>query len=276
MPKIELPSGPLEYGDTGGPGPVIVLAHGVPMDGRCWRKVVPLLGGYRVLTPTLPMGGHRLPMRADADLSQEGMAGLLGDFLDALELSDVTLVLNDWGGGQFLINQDRTDRVARLVLATCEAFDNFPPAPVRPMSAMGKRVPGVLWLFLQLMRVRAFRRMPAGYGGMSVTGIPDDLLQDWFTPARKDPGIRRDFVKFFVGAPPPDRLDELASGWSAFAGPVLVIWAEQDRLMPADHGPRLAEHYPDARLIRLPDSSTLIGEDQPERFAELLTDFVAA
>lgn len=70
MKTVDLSAGPIDYLDSGGVGPVIVLAHGVPMDHRQWRKVIPLLTGMRVVAPTLPMGGHRWPMRPDADLSQ--------------------------------------------------------------------------------------------------------------------------------------------------------------------------------------------------------------
>ncbi|SKC60794.1 alpha/beta fold hydrolase [Krasilnikoviella flava] len=272
MAVVELAAGPVTYEDTGGTGPVVLLGHGPPMDSRAWRKVVPLLPGFRVITPTLPLGGHRTPMRPDADLSQRGIARLLGDLLDALDLTDVTLVLNDWGGGQFLINDGRTDRVGRLVLAACEAFDNFPPGAAKSLGAAA-RVPGGMWLLLQLFRLRAFRRMPGGYGGMSVAGLPDDLLVDWFAPATRDRRIRRDFARFAAGAPGRSELLRLAAGWRAFTKPVLVVWAEQDPLMPAAHGPRLAALYPDARLEVLADCATLVGEDQPERFARLVADF---
>lgn len=154
MPQVELSAGVLEYDDTGGPGPVLVLTHGVPMPSTQWRKVVPLLSGYRCVLPTLPLGGHRVPMRRDADLTQFGVARLLGEFLERLDLREVTLVLKDWGGGQFLVTErfPGADRVARLVLVACEAFDNMPPGPAK---ALGKvvAVPGGAWLLLQLMRI---------------------------------------------------------------------------------------------------------------------------
>ena len=96
-------------------------------------------------------------MRPDADLSQQGVANILGDFLDALDLHDVTLVLNDWGGGQFLINADRTDRIARMALVACEAFDNLPPKAARPLAVLSK-VPPLFTAALQLLRMESFRR----------------------------------------------------------------------------------------------------------------------
>ena len=276
MPIVELPSGPIAYEDSGGSGPPVVLTHGVPMDHRVWRKVVPLLSDdYRCIAPTLPFGGHRHPMNADADLSQRGVARLLADFLDALDLRGVTLVLNDWGGGQFMINERRTERVGRLALVACEAFDNFPPGPAKAMAVLA-RIPGGMWPLLQLMRLRPVRRAPGGYGGMSVAGIPDGLLVDWFTPALRDPRIRRDFAKFAAGSPKRATLLEWAEAGRGFSKPVLVVWADRDRLMPAVHGPRLAAHYPNAKLITVEGSSTLVAEDQPERLAEVLSGFLAS
>ncbi len=75
MPEIELSAGVIDYEDTGGEGPVLVFLHGLLMDGTVWRKVVAdLRDDYRCVLPTLPLGGHRRPMRTDADLSLRGMA----------------------------------------------------------------------------------------------------------------------------------------------------------------------------------------------------------
>jgi pimeloyl-ACP methyl ester carboxylesterase len=274
VPRIELSSGPIDYQDTGGDGPVLVFAHGMPMNETQWRKVVPLLDGYRCVLPTLPLGGHRRPMNPDADLSQRGVARLLGEFIEQLGLDEVTLVLNDWGGGQFLVSEGRAQRLARLVLVACEAFDNFPPGPAAKAMAQACRVPGGVWLLTRLMRVPAFRRNRGGYGGMSLRGIPDEILADWFAPATRSKAIRKDLAKFATGAPDRRTLLDWSERLREFDGPVLVVWATEDRLMPRQHGPRLAELYPQGRLVEIADSSTLVPEDQPERLAEVLTEFL--
>lgn len=274
MPRIELSAGPVDYQDTGGDGPVLVLAHGVPMNETQWRKVVPLLPGYRCVLPTLPLGGHRTAMKPDADLSQLGVARLLGEFVERLDLRDVTLVLNDWGGGQFLLAEGGGDRIGRLVLVACEAFDNFPPAPAKVLAVLAA-VPGGIWLLTQLMRVPAFAHSPKGYGGMSRRGLPDDVLADWFAPARSSSAIRRDFAKFATSTPDRETLLALSERLRGFDRPVLVVWATEDTMMPREHGPRLAALYPQGRLVEIADSSTLVPEDQPERLAEALTSFLA-
>ncbi|MGK5543195.1 alpha/beta fold hydrolase [Streptomyces sp. URMC 127] len=273
MPEIELSYGPIDYQDTGGEGPVLVFCHGVPMDGEQWRKVVPLLDGYRCILPTLPMGGHRRPMKPDADLSHRGLARLLGEFIERLGLDDVTLVLNDWGGGQFLALEKQGRRLGRMVLVACEAFDNFPPGPAKALAVVC-RIPGGARLLTRLMRIPSVRANRRGYGGMSLRGIPDELMDKWFAPASRSKAIRRDFTKFATSA--PDRRTLLA--WSEqlrdFDRPVLVVWATEDPLMPREHGPRLAQLYPKGRLVEINDSSTLVPEDQPEQLAAVLTDFL--
>ncbi|MET0694932.1 MAG: alpha/beta hydrolase [Propionibacteriaceae bacterium] len=271
MNSVALSAGTIDYTDSGGAGPVLVFAHGVPMSGTQWRKVLPLMDGYRCIAPTLPLGGHRHPMRPDTDLSQRGQARILGEFCEALDLNDVTLVLNDWGGGQFLLLEPEGKRISRLVLVACEAFDNFPPAPARAMTTLA-RLPGGVWLLTRLMMIPAFRRAKAGFGGMSLRGLPDEVVADWFAPATRDRRIRRDIARFSS----PDRATLLS--WSEeLRGcelPVLVVWAAEDRLMPAEHGPRLAALYPHAELLVVPDSATLVPEDQPELLAQHLRRFL--
>lgn len=273
MPAVELAAGPIEYIDTGGDGPVLVFTHGFPMTGSQWRKVTPQLTEYRCLLPTLPLGAHRVPMRPGTDLSQRGQAHILADFLDALNLSDVTVIMNDWGGPQFLISEGRIDRVARMVFVACEAFDNFPPRPARPLIRLCA-MPGGAWLMMQLLRTRLVRHNPRAYGGLSLSGLPDEILDEWFAPATGNSQIRRDLASFATGTPSRATLLKWSDQLGTFDRPALVVWARQDRMMPLDHGRRLAALLPQARLIEIDKSSTLTPEDQPDPLAQALRNFL--
>lgn len=166
--SVVLPAGTINYVDTGGPGPVMVLTHGFPMDHLQWRKVVPLLGGVRCIMPTLPLGAHKNAMNLDADLSQLGQANILADFLEALELQDVTLVMNDWGGPQFVVALGRDERISRMAFVACEAFDNFPPPQARP-AVLLTRAPGGAWLLMQLLRTPPSSAITDAHGGPYLT-----------------------------------------------------------------------------------------------------------
>ncbi|MDQ0376742.1 alpha/beta fold hydrolase [Amycolatopsis thermophila] len=274
MPEIELSAGTIDYTDTGGDGPVIVLLHGLTIDNSVWRKVVPGLPEYRCVLPNWPLGAHKKPMRPDADLTLRGHVRLLAEFLEALDLRDVTLVLNDWGGGQFLISEGLTGRLARLVLVACEAFDNFPPGLPGRMLVRVARIPGGMKVLLHLLRFRVVQRAPGSWGWMSKTPVPPEVMDTWFGPARENPAILRDTVKYGLSTPPKETLLEWSGRLGEFTGPVLVVWATEDKLMPREHGPRLANLFPDGRLVEVGDSYTLVPEDQPERLTTLLREFV--
>lgn len=275
MPEIELSAGVVEYQDTGGEGPVLVFLHGLLMDGTVWRKVVAdLRADYRCVLPTLPLGGHRRPMRPEADLSLHGMALLVGEFLDKAGLQEVTLVVNDWGGAQILLAEGRTERIARVVLTACEAFDNYPPGLPGRVIQMMARIPGGIYATMQLLRFRAARRAPGGWGWMSRRPVPREIMDGWFRPARTSAGVRRDLVRYGLSIPDRRTLLRWAEEMRSYDGPVLVVWATEDRLMPRDHGRRLAGLFTDAKLVEIEDSYTLIPEDQPERLARELREFV--
>src|SRR4051812_7554756 len=119
MNEIELSAGTVQYVDSGSDGPVVVLLHGLLMDSSLWDGVI---ADHRCIAPTLPFGAHRRLMKAGADLSLRGIADLVVEFLDRLDLQDVVLVGNDTGGAvvQLILGAD-SKRVGQAALASCEA-----------------------------------------------------------------------------------------------------------------------------------------------------------
>jgi pimeloyl-ACP methyl ester carboxylesterase len=277
MPEVELSSGTIEYEDTGGSGPVVVLVHGLIMDGSLWRHVIgDLRSDFRCVAPTLPLGGHRHPMRADADLSMRGMAEILGEFIERLDLRELTLAMNDWGGAQLLIGGARDGRIARLALCSCEAFDNVPPRGAAQLLPYIARVPGGLTAALMPFRFDRLRRLPMTYGPLSRRPVPREVMDRWFGPVVEQREIRRDLRKYVLSAA-QGRRDLLAAAEAlrSFDRPALVAWASEDRLMPREHGRRLAQLLPQGQLVEMADCYTLIPEDQPAELAAHLRELLA-
>jgi pimeloyl-ACP methyl ester carboxylesterase len=273
VPEIELAQGTVRYRDEGS-GPPIVFVHGALVDGRLWEPVVERLrGSARCIVPDLPLGAHRIAMRPDADVSPTGLAALIADLLAALDLKDVTLVGNDTGGGlcQLLVTR-RPERIARLVLTNCDAFDNFPPAMFRGLVVAARL--RLLTALLQTMRVRALRRTPLAFGWLTKRQLPGELLESWVEPFLRDAGVRRDTRRLLAAVRPAELLDN-AARLSEFDRPVLIAWAPEDRFFPIDHGRRLAAIFPDARLVEVPDSYAFVSLDQPKRVADLIREFAA-
>jgi pimeloyl-ACP methyl ester carboxylesterase len=275
--EIELSAGTIEYQDTGD-GPVLVLLHGLMMDASLWDgPIADLSADHRCVAPTLPLGAHRHAMHADADLSLPGIARLVAEFLNRLDLQDVTLVGSDTGGALVqLLMCDGAARVGRVVLASCDAFDNFPPGLTgKTLVLAGKLPPRMFGLFMQQMRLRMIRRLPIAFGWLTMRG--DAATARWMKPVMSQPGIRRDAVRALRAAAADTRLLLAAAEClPGFNRPALVVWASGDRVMPPEHGRRLAGLLPNGQLSEIDDSYTLIPLDQPARLAQLIREFTRA
>ena len=274
MNQIELSAGTIDYEDSGGDGPTLVLLHGLLMDASLWDDVIADLSvDHRCVAPTLPLGAHRHAMAADADLSLRGVARLVAELVDRLDLQDVTVVGNDTGGAlvQLMICDD-TPRVRRVVLASCDAFDNFPPGLTgKTLVLTGKLPPALFGLFMQQMRLRPLRRLPIAFGWLTKRG--DAVTARWMRPVLQQPEIRRDTVRVLRAAAADKQfLLEAAECLPSFDRPALVVWASDDRVMPPEHGRRLACTLPRGRLVEVADSYTLIPLDQPVELARLVRD----
>jgi len=276
MPEIELSAGPIEYDDTGGDGPVLVLLGGLIMDGSVWDPLVDeLRGEFRCVVPTLPLGAHRKPMRRDADLSLAGFARMIAELLERLDLRDVTLVQNDHAAALVLAGEGdaQPERVARLVISSCESFENYPPGLPGKNARLTAWLPGGSFLAGQAMRLGPLRRSPIGFGWMAKHPLGDELLDRWFAPLQTQRGVRRDFRRYVTGGRRREMV-EFCERLRGFKRPTLVVWTPEDKVQRPEHGRRFAELLPDARLVEIADSYTLIMRDQPQAFARAIREFV--
>jgi pimeloyl-ACP methyl ester carboxylesterase len=274
MKEVRLPQGTIRYRDTGS-GEPIVFIHGLLVNGLLWRKVTPLLDrDFRCIVPDLPLGSHQPPMNADADLSPPGLAAIVDGFIEELGLDRVTVVANDTGGAIAQITAaNHPDRISRLALTNCDAFENFLPPAFRPLQ-WAARVPGLLTVALQGMRFDLLRRRsPMAFGWLIKKDPKGAPLAEWMRPFLSDREIRRDTVKVLRGISPRYTI-EAAERLRSSDRPTLIAWAIEDRFFKVSFAERLAATIPGARLERIEDSYTFVSEDQPERLAELIAGLV--
>jgi pimeloyl-ACP methyl ester carboxylesterase len=271
--RVGIPAGAISYRACGN-GLPIVFVHGVGVNGDLWRRVVPRLsGGYYCITPDLPWGSHSLPLKPDADLSLPGMARIVADFLEALDLRDVMIVANDTGGAvaQALVGRN-PGRIARLVLTSCDAFEKFPPTPQKYLL-VAARSRLLTWIVAYTARFNVIQRLPTAYGFVTSRPMPADIMRSFTDPIRLNAGVRRDFRRM-LRAVDTKYTFEAAANLTNFDKPALVLWAENDKIFPRDHGRRLAKLLPQGRFELVADSRTFISEDQPERLAAAIKEFV--
>ena len=275
MRQVRLSAGTVEYDDSGGDGPVLVFLTGAFVGATLWRHVVAdLRQDHRCVVLEVPLGAHRIPMRPDADLSSRGLAALVAEFLGLLDLRAVTLIGCDWGGAQ-LVAAYHAERLSRLVLMPQESFDNFPPGLPGRLLHLSSKVPGATLIALQTLRIRGLRRSPVNFGLLSTRPVPDDFMDACLAPSLRSAGVRRDMLKY-LRATRRGEYEQVAAKLGDFTGPALVLWAPQSRMMRSENGKRLTQALPHGRLVEVPDSFTLMPEDQPQACAAEIRSFIAA
>jgi pimeloyl-ACP methyl ester carboxylesterase len=268
---VDLSAGTIHYREAGS-GPPIVFVHGFLVDGRLWDGVLERLAAtHRVIAPDWPLGAHRTAMKSDADLTPPGIARTIGDFLDALDLEDVTLVGNDSGGAMSQIfAAGRPPRLGRLALTNCDTHENFPPGIFKALPPLTK-LPGGTTMTIAPFRIPAVLRL--AFRPFAKTRIPNELVDSWGAPATSDSGVKRDVGKVAAGM---NKRHTLAAAERLRGAdlPLLLAWAPGDRFFPISYAERLASEVGGAAtLVRIPDAKTFVALDQPARLAAELAEF---
>lgn len=271
--SIELPQCTIDYREQG-EGPTLVFIHGLLVDGRLWDKLVPrLAGGYRCIVPDWPLGAHRQALAPGTDRSPRGIAHLVADFLEALDLEQATIVANDTGGAiSQILAAERPERLRALVLTNCDCLENFLPLMLRPLQWLA-HVPGAYALLAGTTRSARIRRSSLAYGMLSRESLPDEMTAEWLQPLRER-GPRADVVATLKAI---DKRDTLAAAerLSERPLPTLLAWAPEDQMFKLRFATRLANKIPGARLEQIPGSRTFVPWDQPKLLAEMLVKFLS-
>jgi pimeloyl-ACP methyl ester carboxylesterase len=264
--EAQLSAGRIAYYEEGS-GPVLLFVHGVFANSALWSKVVPLLSDrFRCVVPDWPLGSHSIPL--GTDLSPFVVADMIGEFISAVGLEDVTLIGNDTGGAlcQMFVTR-HPGVVKRLVLTNCDAYDKFPPQPFTYLVWVA-HVPGAVAVLANSMRLRANRRLPIAYGWLAKR-MPREVEDAFVEPVIRNKGIRAD-AQSFLKAANKKQLMETASKFGTIDIPVLLAWGEDDKAFKISLAERMERDIPNAKLVRIPDSYTFVALDQPERLAELI------
>ena len=214
-----------------------------------------------------------MPLREGTDLSLPGLARIVADLLEALELEHVAIVAIDTGGAvsQWLVGH-HPERIGRLVLTSCDAFEKFPPTPQRYLELAG-RVPALMWVVAWSVQFKAIQRLPTAYGWVTSAPIEPAVMRSYTDPVREDAGVRRDLAEL-LKAVDTRYTFEAAESLTGFDKPALVLWADGDKIFPREHGRRLAELLPQGRFELVLESRTFIPEDQPERLIARVRQFL--
>jgi pimeloyl-ACP methyl ester carboxylesterase len=271
MPQVALQQAVIDYrvlGPDDSAHPPVLFVHGILVDHRLWLGVAERLAqqGFRCILPNWPLGSHTVAVDQRSALSPAGVAEMIHDFLVALDLDDVTLVGNDTGGGlcQLLIDA-HPERIGRLVLTNCDAFDKFPPFPFNVVFAL-LRGPASIRTLTTAMAPTAVRHSPLGFG-LLAKNLDPALTASWISPCRNDSRIAGDLATLLRHVAATD-LTDVATRLPRFTKPVTLVWGMGDRCFTPGLGRKLAALFPDSQFIEVPDARTFVALDNPTAVAE--------
>jgi pimeloyl-ACP methyl ester carboxylesterase len=257
-----------------GSGPVLMLVHGITSSSATWKRVMPYLADrFTVIAPDL--AGHGESAKPRGDYSLGAHASGLRDLLLALGHERATLVGHSLGGGIAMqFSYQFPERCERLVLVDSGGLGRDVNWLLRAATLPGSE--------LVLPFLAATRLLDAGAragGLLSRLGL--SLGTDLEEIARghstlSDSATRAAFVHTLrsVVEPGGQRVDASNRLYLAEHLPFLLIWGERDSIIPVSHGHATHERMPNSRLEVFPHSGHFPQLDEPERFLDVLIEFI--
>jgi pimeloyl-ACP methyl ester carboxylesterase len=258
-----------------GDGPAVLFIHGLAGSHRNWAHLVDTLHhDHRVLAPDLfGHGGSAKPM---GDYSLGAHAATLRDLLDLLGIDRVTLVGHSFGGGiamQFCYLFPQ--RVERLVLVASGGLGR----EVSPLLRSAT-LPGAEWVLPLIASSWVRGHVEAVGRTLSRMGWrpTPDVTQTWhgFT-SLSDADTRRAFLATTrsVIDPGGQTVTALRHLPMTVEIPTLVVWGTRDRMIPTWHATTAQQIIPGSRVELFDGAGHFPHLDEPDRFADLLSDFIA-
>ena len=262
----------MHYVDEGS-GPTIVLLHGEPTWAYLYRKMIPALAqGHRVLAPDFIGFGRSDKVTDIGWYSYDRHVDSLRQLVEGLELRDITLVVQDWGGPIGLrVAIENEDLFARLVILNTGVFR-----------------PGPNWPSPGFMAWRNFAErnpdLPVGFviQGATTTELPDSVIAGYEAPF-PNPASKAGAAAFPLlvplteddsGAKEMGAVREALTRWEK---PTLVAFSDSDPVFPQRAGERLAERIPGAeRFVPIAGAAHFLQEDKGEEIARLVADWLDA
>ena len=267
-------NGGIQYIDEGKGIPVLFI-HGTLSNSNTWRKIIPELSKkYRCIAVDLPIGGHAIPVSNHMDLSPIGIAVIIKDFLQHLNIEKLIIVSNDTGGAYSQVFAPHyPEYIDKLIFSNCEVLDVFPPSKFKYLIQAVK-IPGFTFLLSKAFKIKSLLTSNLMMGLLSHKLTTDELSELYLKSFTENKLIRDDFAKNVKTWSPKYTL-EAADKLKTFQFPVLILWGEDDiNLFPLKLGKQLKTVFQNAELIIIPNSKTYIQEDQPEIMIKEIIQFI--
>jgi haloalkane dehalogenase len=252
-----------------GEGETLLLLHGNPAWSFLYRKIIAgLKDEYRCVAPDFP--GYGLSSAPpDYGYTPAEHSAILERFVDALELKDLTIMVQDWGGpiGLGLAGR-RPELVRALIIGNTFGWALDRDRRIRIFSAvMGGPIGRAL--------TRAFNFVPRfffwrGFAQPLEPSVRRAYLAPWRDPARRRPSTIGPHQLVHAAA----YLREVELGLDKLANkPALIVWGEKDFAFHRGARERFEAAFPTHQTILYPDASHFLQEDVGDQISEAFKSF---
>ncbi|OBK43158.1 alpha/beta fold hydrolase [Mycobacterium sp. 1081908.1] len=271
---LELHGDRIAYRDAGD-GPALLLIHGMAGSSATWHAIIPQLSKkYRVIAPDLL--GHGMSAKPRGDYSLGAFAVFLRDLLDELGVDRATVIGQSLGGGiamQFAHqHRDHCERLALIgsgglgpdlspllrILSAPGAEFVLPVVAPQPVLNLGNKLGS--WLTSAGIRAPRAGQMWHAYSSLSDARTRQAFLR-----------TLRSVVDYRGQAVSALNKIHLAAGM-----PIVLIWGDQDRIIPVAHAYAAHDALEGSRLEVLEGIGHFPHVEAPSAVADILEDFIAS
>ena len=266
--KIEL------HYEAYGEGDPVLCIHGLGACLYTWRNLIePLSKDHQLMLVDLK-GYGASPKPRDGRYSVRDQAELIYQFIQQHNLKNLTLIGTSYGGAvslmvALMLCEDGEGRLSKLILIDSAGYNESLPWHFNLLKK-----PVVGWLSIHLMPGKASTRRVLRYVYYDKRLITKEQIASYSRPVRTR-GARQALLETARQAI-PENIDELTERYKEICVPTLIIWGEEDRVIPLKIGKMLAEAIPDSKLVVLPEIGHAPHEEAPVKTVALIREFLRA
>lgn len=244
-----------------GQGPPIILLHGFAGCAYSWRFLAPALAeDHRVFT--IDLKGHGTSDKPDdGNYRLRDQADMVASFIRRKNLQDLTIVGHSMGGGVAImtylkLREDQFKSIKRLVLIDSAGY----PQKL-PWFIWLAKMPGVGTVGGKLFSPRFASYLVLRRCYYDDKRITEEQINT-YAYYGSQPGAREAMVQTARQIVPAD-MDDLVTQYKTISVPVLIIWGEEDKVVPLIVGQKFKRDILDSQLVILPKCGHMPPEEEP-------------